>query len=654
MNPPAENAPQSFRPPRWAWALILGLGLIDPLSHVLIQVAPPAGTVPTQGHVVDTFNYLTAMEYAHPPWYSPYNLCDSPYAEGDPTLYAIPHHHLFGAIGTVGSWLHVPPFYMMSLANGLGLVFYLFAVYAFLVSAVPRLAHRAFVLFCLGGGLGGLLYVLTGLFGVHTHPQFGEYFLRYFLYELSEGPRFQPWLMAARLYYTLAFGFGFLALTALWHAMAKDKKGLLVLAAVLFACTTLANFRVGPMLWGAAAIIIFCRAEWPWKRRIGWVAALLGGVGVGGATAIAMVSRNPELLETVARSARLALWFSPFVSATFFYWILIPGTLLRAVNQAPQWLRYAGWSAVGYISAYAVLYGLYQAYYGNFLRTGEFQVAVTMTDFALLLGVPLGCSFAWWKGPAARWGHNGYHACAAPPAMGLITSEVSPTPAPPWAALWLLAFFALSFSAWGQGWFLKYTPDRFIIVIGVPLAILGAAAIQRGLGCCPPIFRGLQGCIIGCGVLSLLVTWLVSYGPLGYHSLQQHYSWTRNAFMNQADADTLAHLEDGVVLAPSLGAPLMGDLAVMQGNATVHGIGSVDYTRHIANDVRAQVADFYHPDTPNALREDLVEKWCVRYVYCPDTDPVDPTTVAQLRASEWLVEVAANGDAVLFAVGGED
>ncbi|MCF6287366.1 MAG: hypothetical protein L3K26_19625, partial [Candidatus Hydrogenedentes bacterium] len=402
--------------------------------------------------------------------------------------------------------------------------------------------------------------------------------------------------------------------------------------------------------------ILFCRTAWPWPRRIGWAAGLLCGVAAGGVIAVGMVSRNPELLETVNRSARLALWFSPIISATFFYWLLIPGTLLRTVNRAPHWLRYAGWGAVGYIAAFGALYGLYQAYYGNFLRTGEFPVAVRMTDYALLLGVPLGFAVAWWNGDALGAQASRLLPCneaaqkTSHAARAVQASRLRSHTAPPWSALWLLAFFALSFSAWGQGWFLKYTPDRFIIAIGVPLAILGAAAIEGGLLRRPRLFRGMQGVIIACGILSMAVTWLVSYGPLGYHSLQHHYSWTRNAFMNQADTDTLAHLEDGVVLAPSLGAPLMGDLAVLRGNATIFGIGSVDYTRHIANDVRAQVADFYSPDANDEIRRELVERWCVRYVYCPDTDPVDPATVAQLRACGWLKEVEENGSAVLFEV----
>ena len=94
----------------------------------------------------------------------------------------------------------------------------------------------------------------------------------------------------------------------------------------------------------------------------------------------------------------------------------------------------------------------------------------------------------------------------------------------------------------------------------------------------------------------------------------------------------------------------MGDLAVLRGNATVFGIGSLDYTRHVSNDVRSQVAEFFNPDATDAMRQELVARWCVRYVYCPDTDPVDPATVAQLRACDWLKVVAANGDAVLFEV----
>ncbi|MBX3178945.1 MAG: hypothetical protein KF886_16440 [Candidatus Hydrogenedentes bacterium] len=668
------------RPPRLALAIILCAGLIDPLSHLLVANFPPAGAVFTGGHTVDTFNYLTGMRYARPPWYSPYSLCGDAGADGDPAIYAIPHHHLFGLVGAIGSRLHIPPFHMAGIANGLCAMFYLYAVYCFLAIAVPRLANRAFLLFGLGGGLGGLLYVLTWPFGVHDHPEFGRYFLRYFIYELNDGPRFQPWLMAARMYYTLAFGFGFFALAALARGILYGRRADLAIASALFAATAFANFRVGPMLWAAGFLHLGCAAGgasvagiadapparpaasyWTFRQSGLWIAVSFIGVMIGGGAALWMVSRNPQLVESVARSQRTALWFSPFISATFFYWMILPTTLVRGIQQAPGWLRYAGWTAFAYIAAFALLYAGYQAYYGNFLITGEFQVAVLMSDYALLFGVPIGLAAAWWIGTpsqrfpfppgglpfTAREPHAPpHHACEGGyRARGDATPEV-----PPWAALWLLAFFGLSFSAWGQGSFLRFTPDRFVIVLGVPLAILGAAAIERGISRRPRFFRGMQLAILCCGILSILVTWLVSHGPLGYHTLQRHYSWTRNPYMNQADADALVHLGEGVVLAPATGAPLMGDLAVMRGNPTVYGIGTLDYSRRVVTGIRADVADFYRPETADAWRREKAAEWCVRYVFCPDTDPVDPGTVAQLRACEWLEEVAAVGDAVLFRV----
>ena len=92
----------------------------------------------------------------------------------------------------------------------------------------------------------------------------------------------------------------------------------------------------------------------------------------------------------------------------------------------------------------------------------------------------------------------------------------------------------------------------------------------------------------------------------------------------------------------------MGDVAVLRGNSTVFGIGIQDYARHEGPAFRGVVAEFFHPDTPDEWRKAKTEEWCVRYVYCPDTDPVNPETVAQLRACGWLVEVAATGDGVLF------
>ena len=51
--------------------------------------------------------------------------------------------------------------------------------------------------------------------------------------------------------------------------------------------------------------------------------------------------------------------------------------------------------------------------------------------------------------------------------------------------------------------------------------------------------------------------------------------------------------------------------------------------------------------------ERIVEEWCVEYVYCPDTWPVAPEAIEQLRQCMWLDEIASEGNAVLFQVLGD-
>lgn len=618
------------RTPPWVWLIVLALGLIEPVSHWAIVRFPPKDAAPSGLHTVDTGACLTAMAHCRGDYFSPYARCSSEYGTRHPSLYALPHHHLYGAIGAVGRVLHIPPFHFLGLANGLALAFFLLASYALLRIAVPQLADSAFLLFSLGGGLGGVLYVLTAALGVHGHPLFPEYFYRYFIYELSEGPRFQPYLLAARLYYTVTLGLGWGAVAGTILAVRSERKWLIAPSGLALTLGGFLNFRVGPMVWAVAIAYLLCAREYAISRR-GFAAAVLTlALASGMLPAAWMVGRNPEMILAVGRNARFAMWLSPFISATFFYWLIVPGSLFRALDRLPRLLRLGAFAALGYVAAYLVLYVLYQVYYGNFWRCLDFTVAVRMCDWALL-GAPAGIAYALWRTAG--------------------TGEQTSESALSWAALWFLGFFALAFSAFGQGWFLRFTPDRFLVILGLPLAILGAEAIRPLSEKHPRLAITWVSTVVICGIISILVTWTVSYGPLGYRTAQRYYSWTRWAFLNAADARVLEHLPEGVVLAPSLGSPLFGDIAALRsGISTVYGNGTIDYSREVMPSVRSRVAEFFAPDTPDEERQNLVREWCVNHVYCPDTDPVDAAVVDQLRAAPWLRTIKSEGKAVLFEV----
>ena len=112
-------------------------------------------------------------------------------------------------------------------------------------------------------------------------------------------------------------------------------------------------------------------------------------------------------------------------------------------------------------------------------------------------------------------------------------------------------------------------------------------------------------------------------------------------------------MEEGVFLAPSLGHPVFGDVVALRPRArVVYAVGTMDYSHQVMPKLRSRVNAFYQSTATEAERVALLEKWCVAYVYCPETDPVNPETVEQFRAWSRLEEVASEGNAVLFRVKG--
>ncbi len=488
--------------PRWVWAVIAALAAIEPLTHLWIEHGKVEGLVHSGLHTVDTYAYRSAMLHYTDDYFSPYANCQSPGGGHDASFYALPHHHLYGMLGMLGRALHIPGFFFLGLANGLGLAFLLIGAYALLRAATPTLANRAFLLFALGGGIGGVLYLATGLVGLQNHVAFAENFQRFFLYELNEGPRAHPHLLMARLYYTLPLGLGFFGLASLAESLKQRYVGLLCTAVALQGAATFLNMRVGPMIWAGAVIYLCCATQHAPKRRGISALLLTASTALGGAIAALMLGANPALSESVFRVLGGGMWLAPFLSATALYWCCAPGPLVRGLHALPRGLRWAGFGFAGYALTFTTLYAAYQLYWGNLLQGGDTSAAIAVSDWSLL-GFAAGAFLSRWR--------------PAPPAAETPESEYA------WAALWFLAFFAAAVSAFGRGWYLQFMPQRFIVILGLPLAIVAAAGLERYQARHPRIARTLAAAIVACGLVSIAVTWLLTHGPLGHATAQKQF-----------------------------------------------------------------------------------------------------------------------------------
>lgn len=182
-------------------------------------------------------------------------------------------------------------------------------------------------------------------------------------------------------------------------------------------------------------------------------------------------------------------------------------------------------------------------------------------------------------------------------------------------------------------------PDFYALPHHHLYGLLGYPA--RWLHLPPFIFLGL---VHGAGIAFMLFTfWKLlrrAVPPLA-----------RDAFMTNADAKVLNHLDKGVVLAPSLNHPLFGDILVQRpGIKTVYGNGTMDFTHQLMHEVKTKVANFYRPGTDNTFRKGLVSDWCVDYVFCPDTAPINPKVLAEFERTPWLCKMIQKDNAVFFKV----
>ena len=609
--------------PKWVYLIIVILASVSPLSHLWIANYPPADTVPTGLSNADSAIYLQAMRMLRNGFYSPYASCKAPNGPSDIAFLPAPFHWLYALIGAVAGFLNVNDFIFLGLANGIIGAAYLFVVFLFLRAAAPRQAKLAFLLFTLSGGLGGVLYAMTGLLGLHAADGFEAYFWRVAMYELIEGPYLSPLLHMPRLYYTVALTLCLGGLTALIHAMRTHCGRHLGFANLLLFCAAIMHIRLGGFAWALAMIYLLGIGKGDGKERlragIYLTLALAGAFGVF----FAMSLVNPIFMRNTGVLVRESMWVTAFVSAAIFHLALIPKVVTSRIRRLPLPLFVLSCSAIGYLGIYFVLFVGYQTYFGNLLSAGDATAAMAVSDWALL-GAFGGGIYGWSR-------------------RRVPTSHLNSAA---WVVPWLVVFAAIAISAWGQGWFLRLTPQRLMLFLGLPLSILSATALQAWGRRRPYHARGYLAAMIFCGIASAIAGTLFFQGPLGRAAGEGPFARLHPEIMTLADAALLERLTPGIVLAPKV---FSDAIALRPGMRVLGGIGGTDLSDQMSTEIDPAVARFFSED-PDMDREAFLEEWCIDYVYCPDTWPVHPEVLAELRMHNRLKAVAEESRGVLFRV----
>ena len=613
---------------RWVYGIILAFALIEPATHLWLSYGLSGAVAHSGLHIGDTPFFLTGMRIFGNGFHSPYVLCSSTEGAANPWLFALPHHWVYGALGWLAAALHLDAFLVLGFANGLSGAFYLWMALRFFRFVMPDKANLAFVFLCFGGGLGGLVWLGTLPFGLHEQPGFEGWFHRFARYELIEGPFLAPALLLPRLYYTLPLGIGFAALMAFIRSAGRenplpDKKALLL----QLLCTYL-NARVGMLFWGVAVCFMIAqpvlRPAWKWRYAFYYllptaIAAMLVSIPFG---------LNTYGAANVAELLRRSAWIGSVATATFWAWPVVAVVIWRHLGQMGWFGRLlAGWG-LGYGCTFFLLYLGHQAWYGNWLAGGDTAAAIALSDWALLGLLP--GSFALFR-----------------------TDRVAPEEeSETWISLWFIGLGCVSIAAVGQGWFMRAMPERGLVLLGPPLAMLLAEGITLIRRHYPRFGAAYAGVIVASGVVSLAVGVLCFQGPLGHTPGKSPFGQLHSEVVLAVDLELLDLLERGRVLAPASLPPLLGDVAVARYPeiTTVFGQPTLEFGDVDMMGTAHEVQRFFSTDANDLYRTLLVEDWCVDFIFCPATRPVDPAVVEALKAAPWLERIGEKSGAILFRV----
>lgn len=606
------------RTPVLVWLVILALASIQPALIYWIQHAPPAGTVATGLAIPDSALFLQSMRIPENGLDTPYSTCNDGGVHAGPQFYAVPHLWLYAGLGYLARMLGLSDLVVYGAACGLGMLLYLWAVYRLLAALTPRHATCAFALFALSAGPGGLLYVASSAAGWIDRIEFESLFFRFAVYDLMEGPHFNPALYAPRLYYTLPLAVFFAAWVTLVRAGARGQAWPMLLWMPVLAAAAWVNARFGTFALGVVWLFLWLKEDLPATLRLRLLSRYAVPVLAGVTSSAWFMAHNPAAVENHLHVANMAMWFSPFLCAAGLHIMIASRSISRGLAGLPPAARVLSGAVTGYLVAYGILYLVHSKFQGTLLTGRDGAVAKTVSDWALA-GMFPGVLAALIPSRDARGG-GGF-------------------------ALWFLLFTAVALSGFGGGWFLRFGPQRLQVFIWLPLCVLAAARIAEMRR---PAAAFIMVVLLGMGITSIAVSALYFQGPLGREGARGLYPRQHAEIMSTADARLMEHVRSQAMVLTTAPA---ADILVLRNNCrTVFGIGSFNLTDCSYLFLSKEIERFFDFETDDAEREDIARRLGAAYVYCPDTWPVAIETIDALRNALWLDEVAADGRGALFFV----
>ncbi len=616
--------------PWWVWALCILLPGTEIFLHAFMPLLLPQEAAFTGFHIGDTPFFLTSMNIFVNCFDSPYATCQSPAGLASAQYFMLPHHWLYGAIGWTAHVLSVAPFLMLGFANALCGFLYLVSAYFLLRRLIPRHVSYAFLIFTLGGGAGGVLYLLSAVMGWVDATGFEAWFHRYARYELVEGPFIAPLLVMPRLYYTLPLALGCFSLNAGLRGLLPGRPYPLVVILPLLFFTTYLNARVGMLFFLVHLCFFYSIRNRAAAARLSYATAC----GVVTILTLLLVQfqfqYNPSGAANVDILLRRCAWMSSLLSLLCWHFFSVPFALRRRIQRLPLLGKAAVWAALGYLFVFFFLYLAYQVYWGNLWGGGETAAAVAMSDWALLGGLAGLAGFYFRR-------HGSISLCSH--ATQTMNGVV----------LWFLAFLAIAVSAWGQGALLRFMPERFLVLLGLPLAVLSAEGLARLRFRYPKCARMLFVSMLMCGVCSAAVATLCFQGPIGHAPGKSAFSWVHSESVDAALIPVIDAVPTGaVVLAPATLPPLLGDVIVHRrpGTRTLLGQPSLEFGGVDMLAMSKAIQQFYAEDTPMEMRRAFLQDWCVTHMLVFSESPLR----SLLDEEKWAIPIVRNERAVLYAV----